>query len=94
MDTMKKISETMQYAIRLADEKGQGSLWRWPGGYWTHDSLENRDKVLTAFNGAPQEYFSTSTINALIDRGVMTVTGVKRGRKGDFPIKVSKCIKV
>lgn len=85
----KIISDTMMYAIKLAHEKGAGHLWRWPGGFWTYASIEDRENVLTSYNGAPQEYFSTSTINALVDRDVMTVTGVKRGRKGDFPIKVS-----
>ena len=53
-----------------------GELVRWPGGYWIGAGLPF----------SRSGYFGTSTVHALVMRGVATYT--ERSSNGAFPIRV------
>lgn len=78
----KPLSATMAIALAEALEHG-GKLIRHVGGYWSWPGCPKH-----AHNGNPEEYFGTSTVQALVDRGEMEFVEWKAGRGGEFPIAV------
>jgi hypothetical protein len=79
---MSDLSKTMQEAVTFAREQG-GSLVRSPGGYW------HAPKELQMFGIRSVITFGTSTVAALVSRGVADYTEWKDGRNGRFPVKVT-----
>lgn len=73
-----EISATMAAALAMAYDH-EGRLERRAGGFWTWKGCP--------WNGrAPQEYFGTPTIEALVKRGRMAYVQFRPGRNGTFPI--------
>lgn len=70
-----EISKKMQQAMLYALVNG-GKLCRYRGGFW---AMENWRK-------GQYPWFGTSTIKALVSRGLMSYTAWQEGRKGRFPI--------
>lgn len=73
---MSELSATMRAALDHASKNG--GLVRSPGGYWGP----------RAPCGCPLT-FGTSTINALVSRGLAEYTEWKDGRNGSFPIRMA-----
>lgn len=73
---MSDLSPTMQSAIYYARKHGN-KIVRYPGGFWARTGWDSQ---------AP--WFGTSTINALVDRGVAEFTEWKEGRSR-FPVEVT-----
>lgn len=71
------LSPTMLEAIRFAREEGGGKIERQPGGFWIAPGDNSRSKG----------WFGTTTIEALISRGIVEVT--KRAGKAQFPVEVT-----
>lgn len=67
------LSPTMQRAVRLAMDSG-GKLIRYPGGYW---------------RGGGAGHVGTSTVEALVKRGVGSYSAWKESRRGKFPIELT-----
>jgi hypothetical protein len=63
--------------LRAVDfmSKHNGKIHRHPGGYWTSDPFETYADV-----------FNSSTVAALVDRGVARYVEWKVGYRGKFPI--------
>lgn len=79
----KPLSATM--AIALADTIDHGGkLIRHVGGYWSWPNCPKRQH-----DGVPEEYFGTSTVEALVARGAFEYVEWKDGRNGKFPIAVA-----
>lgn len=72
------LSDTMQKAIAAIEQHGE--LVRKPGGFWTAENTLEK-------NGVPEWYFSTSTIQGLINRKILV--GTEAMKRGD-PWKVRK----
>jgi len=70
-----EISRKMQQAMMYALANG-GKLCRYRGGFW---AMENWHK-----GQAP--WFGSSTVKALVSRGLMSYTDWHAGRKGPFPV--------
>lgn len=70
------LTKTMQAACHYANQ--HGALVRYPGGFWQGDGGFNR--------GA--EHYSTSTVAALVKRGVAKYTAWQKGKHRTFPIRV------
>jgi hypothetical protein len=70
-----EISKKMQQAMLYALDNG-GKLCRYRGGFW---AMENWRK-------GQIPWFGTSTVRALVSRGLMSYTEWQEGRKGRFPI--------
>lgn len=62
----KKLSQTMVDAIALA-KSGDGTLVRYPGGYWSKVGYSNKDFEVT---GHKIPHAGTQTVRALVERGV------------------------
>lgn len=77
-----ELSPTMQQAVDYARKHG-GQLARFPGGYWCEPDRTQWDS-----HRAPQT-FSTSTVQALVARGVAEYVEWKDGRNGTFPIRMA-----
>jgi hypothetical protein len=73
------LSRTMLAAHRHAMANG-GRLRRFPGGFWMRPNAKGR---------GDGPYFGTSTIEALVARGVAEYTEWKEGRGGWFPVEVT-----
>lgn len=69
------LSETMQRAIGFAAAHG-GTLHRQPGGFWSPRA------------GTDLGYYGTSTIEALVKRGLAEYTVWREGRNGRFPVEM------
>ena len=69
MTTEKKLSKTMLDCIESM--KRCGLLVRWKGGYWTR---ENCPKKIVDEVEVPEWWYSGSTVEALIKRGIFQVT--------------------
>jgi hypothetical protein len=72
------LSPTMQDAVRTARLHG-GYLMRYPGGYWS----------VPDWHGRYGWYVGTSTIQALVSRGVMEYSEWQEGKNYGFPIKAT-----
>lgn len=76
----KTLSRTMTYVLREA--RRHGKLIREPGGFWTFPGCAH------SRGAVPDWYAGTTTINALVERGVMTFGERKESRSGgSFPIE-------
>lgn len=73
---MSELSATMRAALDYASKNG--GLIRSPGGYW-----------VAAKPCAWPFTFNTSTVNALVSRGLAEYTEWKDGRNGSFPIRMA-----
>ena len=75
------LSPTMREALICARERGNGKLLRYPGGFW----------AIEGWRGAHAgTWFGTSTIEALVSRGVAEYTAWKeRGNGTRFPIEMT-----
>lgn len=74
------VSNTMTQAIAYAKMHG-GKLTRYPGGFWTHEgAYANNTHPVT---------FGTSTVAALVMRGVMRYSRFQESTRGfgRFPIE-------
>ena len=69
----KRLSLAMQDALRCA--KRHGSLRRYVGGYWSHPDAP----IIN--NAAPDPWWSTGTIQALVERGLLRVVATRAGGK-------------
>lgn len=72
------LSPTMQACVEYAQQHG-GKLARYPGGFWCRAGLETW----------ASPWFGTSTVEALVKRGVAEYTRRKDGKHGGFPIEVT-----
>jgi hypothetical protein len=70
-----EISEKMHQAISYALVNG-GKLCRYRGGFWAMENWRN----------GQHPWFGTSTVKALVSRGLMSYTEWQEGRHGRFPI--------
>ena len=70
-----KVSKKMQQAMLYALANG-GKLRRYRGGFW---AMEN-------WRHAQFPWFGTSTVEALVSRGLMSYSEWRDGRKGRFPV--------
>jgi hypothetical protein len=70
-----ELSEKMQEAMLYAMVNG-GKLCRYRGGFW---AMEN-------WREGQHPWFGTSTVKALVSRGLMSYTEWQEGRNGRFPI--------
>jgi hypothetical protein len=70
-----EISSKMQEAMMYALANG-GKLRRYRGGFW---AMEN-------WREGQHPWFGTSTVKALVSRGLMSYTDWHAGRKGPFPV--------
>jgi len=73
------ISEEMQRALAYAELQG-GRLHRHPGGFWGHAD----------WFGMVGRWFGASTISSLVNRGLAQYTKWQRGKRGSFPIEVTR----
>jgi hypothetical protein len=74
------LSRTMKAALALAKDGG-GFLERLPGGFWVKPGTK-----FISYGHTDGPNFGSTTVNALISRGVVEVT--KRAGKRQFPIEV------
>lgn len=70
-----KLSQKMQQALSYARQNG-GSLRRYQGGYW----------AIEHWRWHEWPWFGTSTVEALVSRGVMSYSEWVEGRNGRFPV--------
>lgn len=70
----RKLSPTMQECVRYVRE--HGGIHRHPGGFWAH----------AAWRLHSGGWFDTSTVHALVKRGVLQYVEWQSGRNGQFPI--------
>ena len=75
---MGDLSETMQGALAHAKANG-GSLVRYPDGFWCRDGLMD--------HAVP--WWGTSTVQALVKRGVMQYSEWRESANTRFPIRAS-----
>lgn len=69
----KRLSLAMQDALRCA--RRHGSLKRYDGGYWSHPDAP----IIN--NAAPDPWWTTETIRALVERGLLYVVTTRVGGK-------------
>ena len=74
---MDKLSPTMQAAVDYTKE--HGGIYRYPGGFWARKHWQGRNEF----------YFGTTTIQALVSRGIFEYSEWKENKTGRFPIAVS-----
>ena len=70
-----ELSQKMQQALSYAIKNG-GSLRRYQGGYWAMEHWRSHE----------WPWFGTSTVEALVSRGVMSYSEWMEGRNGRFPV--------
>ena len=70
-----EISQKMQEAMLYALVNG-GKLCRYRGGFWAKENWHN----------GQHPWFGTSTVKALVSRGLMSYAEWQEGRKGRFPV--------
>lgn len=73
-----KLSPTMRDAMKYANDECGGKLKRFPGGFWCSTG-----------EGYHYPWWGTSTIEALVKRGVATYTEWYEGQRARFPIEVT-----
>ena len=73
-----KLSSTMEDAVSIAKENG-GKLSRYPGGFWCRPGLKSYERP----------WFGTTTIQALVSRGVFTYSQWFNGTHSRFPVEVT-----
>lgn len=73
-----KLSPTMQDAITIATANG-GKLTRYPGGFWCRSGLNTHE----------HPWFGTTTIQALVSRGVFAYSQWFEGGRSRFPVEVT-----
>lgn len=78
-ESKQQLSPTMRAAVIYA-KKFQNKIVRYQGGYWARANWEGAHK---------EHWFSTSTIQALVSRGLADYTQWQDGRAGHFPIEVT-----
>lgn len=85
----KKLSPTQE---RLLERIGDGVLIRWPGGYWTGPDTKADPLGPNVGHPAPEWSFSTSTVRALIDKGLLVATKTEPFDGGTtlMPVEVKK----
>jgi hypothetical protein len=75
------LSPEMKMTLAYMQSNG-GRLFRWPGGFWAKDEYQLRSNI----------YFGTSTIQALVRRGLAEYVGYKEHKRGgEFPVEVVLC---
>lgn len=62
------MSKKMCECQAFAEKQFHNRLYRHPGGYWT-----DYPYLVGSQSPVPKKYFSTNTVNALIQRGVFEV---------------------
>lgn len=75
----KELSEEMQSLVRFMSLRPDRSVHRHPGGYWSGP-------------GDPKSFmslFGTSSVAALVKRGVAEYSLWKPGRAGPFPVRAT-----
>jgi hypothetical protein len=73
-----RLSPTMQSAVDHARQHG-GCLVRYPGGFWCRDGLMDH----------ANPWWGTSTVQALVSRGVMAYTEWKETGRSRFPVRAA-----
>lgn len=74
-----KLSKTMQDAVQFANEHG-GKLVRHPGGFWSSPEFALGHGV---------QWFGTSTVESLVNRGIFSYTQWIEGKTSRFPVEVT-----
>lgn len=75
------LSKTMREAVAFAREKGDGTLTRFPGGFWSIGGFGLTSNI---------KWFGTPTVEALVTRGVAEYTNWQvRGNGTRFPIEIT-----
>lgn len=74
---MPELSPTMRSAINYA-RNFNNKIVRYPGGYWAREN----------WSGSSEHYFGTTTIQALVSRGLAEYTQWQEG-KSRFPIEIT-----
>jgi hypothetical protein len=74
---MKPLTKTMQQLIEHMRHEGGGFIYRHPGGFWS--------KAPGYFMRA--QTFGTSSVEALVSRGIAEYVEWQEGRNGRFPVK-------
>lgn len=77
---MSELSPKMLAAVEFAQRHG-GSLARFPGGFWRQADADPWDVRGSSFG--------SSTVHALVTRGVADYTEWKDGRNGRFPVRMT-----
>lgn len=72
-----KLSPTMVDAYDYAVDHGR--IVRYPGGFWAREGWPGR---------RTEKWFGTTTIQALVSRGVFSYSEWKASGKGRFPVAV------
>lgn len=72
------LSDTMRQALVYMG-RYENRLERHPGGYWAAHEWANTSTP----------YWNTSTVEALVTRGLAYYSAHKHGKHGDFPIEVT-----
>lgn len=75
---MSDLSPTMQRAVEYAKESG-GKIVRYPGGFWAKQNWRGEQY---------EKWYGTTTIQALVSRGVFEYTQWHEGRSR-FPVEVT-----
>lgn len=70
-----KMTKTMHQLVQFMKENG-GEVYRHPGGFWGR-----REGY-----GYLQHSFGTSSVEAIVTRGVAAYTEWKDGKRGRFPV--------
>ncbi len=71
-----RTSPLWKSAIKYARAR-DGKFYRFPGGYWYFDKQCN------------SQYVGTTTVEALVVRGIATYTQWQEGKRGKFPIEAT-----
>lgn len=69
------LSPTMERAV-LFIRQNKNTIHRFPGGYWAQDTWKHDGP-----------HFGTTTIDALVWRGVLFYTAFQSHKTGQFPIR-------
>jgi hypothetical protein len=73
----KKLTPTMQELVAYMRENG-GKIRRHPGGFWAREGYAYL-----------QHSFGTSSVEAIVKRGVAQYSAWKEGRSGRFPVEAT-----
>lgn len=81
MTTKVKLTQKMQSALKFANDHG-GKIARYPGGFWMEEDFKS-------VAGRRVISFGTSTVEALVSRGLMVYSKWQEGKHRTFPIEAT-----
>lgn len=77
-----KLSSTQQALLTKFDQHSR--IIRYQGGFWSAPGLP------VNHNGAPEWWFGTMTVDALVKRGLLKVVEERANRQGFFAVAVER----